>query len=134
MKRVFMWMAWSAFVWGNESFITMEEYGEELYKNPRGIGCIACHGESGKGKVIATYKEKGKLKVLRGPDIRNLDFKVFYERTLQDKGVMPKYHLTNDEIKAIYLYLKTRTNIPEPRTKDVQTGQVEAKSDEENAP
>ncbi len=134
MKRVFIWMVFSIFIWGNESFITMEEYGEELYKNPRGIGCIACHGESGKGEVIATYKEKGKLKVLRGPDIRNLDFKTFYDRTLQDRGVMPKYHLTNDEIKAIYLYIKTRANIPNSKVSNMEVNQIENTNDNQNAP
>lgn len=110
MVRILFLVAWSALFYGTESFITMEEYGQELYKNPRGIGCVACHGPRGTGEVIATYKEKGKIKVLRSPDITRLDFKDFYERTLQDKGVMPKYHLTNEEIQAIYLYLKTLTS------------------------
>lgn len=92
-----------------DSFITTEEYGQELYKNPRGIGCIQCHGINGKGKVIATYKEKDKQKTLRGPDITKLDFKTFKTKTLQDKGVMPKYYLTDEEIQAIYLFLKKQS-------------------------
>lgn len=92
----------------DESFITIEEYGQELYKNPRGIGCIQCHGDNGRGKTIAIYKEKGKQKILKGPDITKLDFKTFKARTLQDRSVMPKYHLTDEEIEAIYLFLQQK--------------------------
>lgn len=90
----------------DDSFITPEEYGQELYKNPRGIGCIKCHGDNGKGQVIAIYKEKGKQKVLRAPDITTLPFASFKEKTLKDKGVMPKYYLTDEELQAIYLFLQ----------------------------
>jgi argininosuccinate synthase len=44
-----------------ESFISNLEYGQMLYKNPRGIGCIKCHGDNGKGKLIATYRIRFEL-------------------------------------------------------------------------
>ena len=90
----------------DESFITPEEYGQELYRNPRGIGCIKCHGETGQGRVIATYKEKGQKKTIIGPNITHLDFETFKTRTLLDRGVMPKYHLTDEELRAIFFYIQ----------------------------
>lgn len=98
----------------DDSFITIEEYGGDLYKNPRGIGCVYCHGEDGRGKQIATYKHKGQIKVLVGPDITHLDFENFYRKTLTDKGVMPKYHLTDEEIRAIYVYLRSKNSHNQP--------------------
>ncbi|WP_158654701.1 MULTISPECIES: c-type cytochrome [unclassified Helicobacter] len=110
MKQAWLVLMLCIFMYSkDESFITTEEYGQELYKNPRGIGCIQCHGKKGEGKIIAIYKEKGKQKVLRGPDITKLDFQTFKIKTLQDKSVMPKYHLTGEEIEAIYLFLKQST-------------------------
>ncbi|CBG39902.1 c-type cytochrome [Helicobacter mustelae] len=93
-----------------ESFITIEEYGKELYKNPRGIGCIHCHGSDGRGGVIASYKHKNIPKILKAPDITVLDFETFKKRTLMDKGVMPKYHLTDTELQAIFAFLHSNLN------------------------
>ncbi len=109
MKRFFLILMGAVAVsLAEESFITIEEYGKELYKNPRGIGCIACHGESGKGKVIATYREKNIQKTLKSPDITQLSFQDFSANTLKDQGVMPKYHLTKEELQAIYNYLQSK--------------------------
>ena len=62
------------------SFITDYEYGRELYKNPRGIGCNECHGEKAEGMIIARYKSKGKditypaLPInINHPDIKRLN-------------------------------------------------------------
>ena len=43
-----------------ESFISDYEYGQMLFKNPRGIGCNKCHGENGEGSLIATKKDFNK--------------------------------------------------------------------------
>lgn len=89
-----------------DSFITHKEYGKQLYSYPRGgIGCIKCHGESGDGLEIAKYIENGKEKILKAPNISNLDFESFVKGTKKDSGVMPKYYLTNEEIEAIYDYI-----------------------------
>ena len=104
-----------------DDFITNFEYGEMLYKNPRGIGCIKCHGDDAKEEIIAKYidDKTGKTKALIAPNIKKVSFKVFYERLKYSKvlrkgkfktlhySVMPKYtYLTDSEIKAIYNYIK----------------------------
>lgn len=104
-KKKLIFLFFSFLLAKEESFITLEEHGKELYKNPKGIACIHCHGEKGKGKIIAKYKHKDAIKYLKGPDITTLDFKTFREKTLIDKGIMPKYYLTDTELKAIYAFL-----------------------------
>jgi len=103
-----------------ESFISNFEYGQMLYKNPRGIGCIKCHGDNGKGKLIATYvnDKTGEVEKIVAPDITKVSYKIFYNRIKYSKvlkkgkfkalnySVMPKYnYLVDDEIKSIYNYL-----------------------------
>lgn len=92
------------------SFITEGEYGEMLYKNPRGIGCDLCHGIDGKGKFIASYKHKGENIQVSAPNIIGLDFKHFKNAINKNKSksIMPKYFLTDEEINSIYHYLKTK--------------------------
>jgi len=110
------------------SFITKEEYGKALYENPRGIGCHKCHGDDAKGSFIASYKHKKKKEkekksyTISAPDIRSIDFKLFKKvinylplskvdkKVLNRKknhiSIMPKYFLTDSELKSIYFYLK----------------------------
>ena len=90
---------------GDDSFITQYEYGQMLYKNPRGIGCVHCHGRHGKGGYIATYKEDGKKIVLRGPDIRHVDLKSLKKALEKRYRIMPTYFLTDKEIAALHTYL-----------------------------
>jgi len=89
----------------DSSFITDKEYASQLYHSPRGIGCYKCHGEKGEGKVIATYKDKGEKKSFAPPAINQLKA-VDFERALKErqKG-MPRYFLTDEEIRMLYLYL-----------------------------
>lgn len=89
-----------------EGFISFKDYGKNLYKNPRGIGCDKCHGVNGEGGIIASYTHKGKPKTLNAPSIKNLEFSIF-RKALDSKkiGVMPNYYLTDKEIEAIYFYL-----------------------------
>ncbi len=88
-----------------DSFITEQEYAEHLYENPRGIGCDKCHGKRGEGSVIARYKDKGKNKELKTGEINSIDFEAFRLALQERRGVMPKYFLTAQEIKALYDYL-----------------------------
>ncbi|CAM3638707.1 c-type cytochrome [Helicobacter sp. UBA3407] len=90
-----------------ESFITTLEYGKMLYTNPRGIGCVECHGRFGEGQQIANYIHKRKGKTLQGPRINNLSFREFENALQKTKKVMPKYYLTSNEIEAIYKYLES---------------------------
>lgn len=92
----------------NESFITPQEYGASLYEYPRGIGCIKCHGAIGEETLLATYTHKGKQKTLLVPRINNLELFNFKTALNQDKGIMPKYNLTDEEIQAIYLYISSK--------------------------
>nr|WP_181882214.1 cytochrome c [Helicobacter aurati] len=88
-----------------ETFITQQEYGKQLYNNPRGISCKSCHGEFGKGQQLAQYKHKGKLQEIYAPDITELDISRFKKKLYSNRGVMPKYYLTDSEIEAIYEYI-----------------------------
>ena len=93
-------------------FITNYEYGQMLYKNPRGIGCIKCHNEDAKGKLIATYKTKhGEIKKIIAPSITKIsydDFKAKLTKVSDSRSIMPSYFLTNDEMKQIYFYITHR--------------------------
>lgn len=93
-------------LFATESFITQEEYARQLYYNPRGIGCDRCHGERGEGKLVAEYAHKGKNKAFRGPAIHSLDFDSFSKALQRRKSGMPRYFLTDSEIKALYFYLQ----------------------------
>ncbi len=92
----------------NNLFITNYEYGQMLYKNPRGIGCIKCHGKDGEGQFIARYTHKKKVIEIHSPSIQNISLKKFM-KTLKSssnsKKIMPTYFLTNDEMKQIHNYI-----------------------------
>ena len=87
------------------TFITDMEYAAQFYKNPRGIGCQHCHGAKGEGKLIANYSHEGEKKSFSGPAINKLDFVTFFNQVNERKRGMPRYFLTQKEIKALYLYL-----------------------------
>jgi len=89
----------------SSTFITPMEYASQLYKNPRGIGCQKCHGDNGEGRIIANYVHRKKKKSFVGPQINNIAFSEFYRVLNQRKRGMPRYFLTDEEIKALYLYL-----------------------------
>lgn len=93
-----------------ESFITKMEYAKMLYSNPRGIGCILCHGKKGEGSVIAKYKNKGKVKELIAPPINKLSKKKFFKALRGSNSVMPRYFLTKDEIEVLYFYVTSEVN------------------------
>jgi len=104
-----------------ESFITKYEYGEMLYKNPRGIGCVKCHKRNGTGGLISTYKDKfGEEKTIFAPPINKLSLDKFeqilikqnYSKTrngekLQKNRVifMPTYFLVEEEVKSLHYYI-----------------------------
>lgn len=104
-------------LYASESFITKEEYAKQLYHNPRGIGCHLCHGESGEGKTIANYEEKNIQKSFAGPAIKESDFDRFYHVLNKRNRGMPRYFLTDNEIKALYYYLQIINKKPENGSK-----------------
>jgi mono/diheme cytochrome c family protein len=94
---------------GDSDFITDLEYGEMLYNNPRGVSCASCHGYSGEGKDIVGYLGKDdKIITIRGVDIRHKEFKELKKILARNHPIMPKYYLTDEEIKAIYDYLASK--------------------------
>ncbi|MGA1931110.1 c-type cytochrome [Arcobacter sp. YIC-464] len=113
----------------DNTFITKYEYGKMLYNNPRGIGCNTCHGDDAKGKKIVsfshTYRKKTYECDLVAPSIKKADYKVFSkkinskrnpskkfakeevcEKLIYYANVMPTYFLVEEEIAAIYYYVK----------------------------
>ncbi len=102
------------------------EYSSLLYKNPRGIGCNKCHGEKGGGKLIARYKESRRIKEgekiitlkvpkeFRAPAINKLPYERFKKALESSILGMPKYYLTQKEIKALYFYLQ-QVNLEEKK-------------------
>ena len=97
------------------SFITPMEYSSQLYKNPRGIGCQHCHGESGEGRLVANYVHKKVKKSFSGPAINNLSFDDFYKALNVRKKGMPRYFLTKKEIKALFFYLQEKKVIQDAK-------------------
>lgn len=90
-------------------FITDYEYGQMLYKNPRGIGCIQCHGKYGEKQFFAKYTHKGKEIEIYIPSIQNLTLQKFQTKLKSNRNttsIMPTYFLTNEEINSIYNYIK----------------------------
>ena len=115
----------------DNSFITKYEYGKMLYKNPRGISCVKCHGENARGKKIASFvhiRNKKKYNcVIKSDDITNISYEDFLTtldprlekpkkkfpkneicNKLTYRNSMPTYFLTNEELDSIYFYLKNK--------------------------
>ena len=113
----------------NNSFITKYEYGKMLFNNPRGIGCNKCHGDDARGKRIVNFKHEHDKKIydcsLVAPDIKDIEYATFSEKVNSKKNpnfkfdkeqvcdkliyyanVMPTYFLVEEEIEAIYYYIK----------------------------
>jgi mono/diheme cytochrome c family protein len=106
MKR--LWLLFPIFLLAQEDFISHYEYGEMLYANPRGISCSQCHGESGEGKIIVEYRDIDGKQALKGSDIRNDSLSSMIQSVNNYHKVMPRYYLTNEEVKAIYDYLQIK--------------------------
>lgn len=95
-------------VYAQASFITPMEYASQLYKNPRGIGCFKCHGEYGEGKIIAHYIHKKKEQKFSAPAINMLDYKTFSDALNKRLVGMPRYFLTDKEIRSLYFFLQEK--------------------------
>ena len=99
-----------------------------LYNNPRGIGCVKCHGKNANGKTIISfdhqYRDKKYKCKLITPSIKNIDYKQFYKKVngkssvkktfkndeicqklIYNADIMPTYFLVDEEIEAIYYYI-----------------------------
>lgn len=115
--RIFMiLLAFYAFAFTQDNerkdFLTQFEYGRALYKNPRGIGCIQCHGVNGDGGVISSITQNGKIKYITAPKIRGVNFIKFESALKNPKGLMPSYNLTPSELLALYIFLNPNFKLP----------------------
>ncbi|MDU7692975.1 MAG: cytochrome c [Helicobacter sp.] len=118
--RILAFLLLFGLLFGDDDFLTIEEYGKELYANPRGISCKACHGDTGEGKIISTYTDKnGKTRILQTKSIKDLDFRAFKARLKRQKssGFMPIYYLRDSEIAAIYHFINKSKDKQEGATK-----------------
>jgi len=105
LKRILILTLLINFSFG-EDFISEFEYGQMLYKDPRGVSCASCHGTLGEKTFIASYKDKnGTLVEFYSPDIRKLGLKRFKKALAKGGRLMPRYYLTNSETEAIYKYI-----------------------------
>jgi mono/diheme cytochrome c family protein len=95
----------------NEDFISHYEYGEMLYDQPRGVSCAECHGESGEGRIIVEFRDIHGKKILRGPDIRKETLTSMINSVNSYHKIMPRYYLTDEEVKAIYDYLQEKNTV-----------------------
>ncbi|RDU60836.1 cytochrome c [Helicobacter sp. MIT 14-3879] len=116
MKIILLISFFNVFLFSDENirkeFLTQYEYGKALYKKPRGIGCIECHGRNGEGSVISYIKQKNKNKPIIAPNIRGVGFIKFESALKNGKGVMPRYNLTASEMLALYIYLNPNFKQP----------------------
>ena len=106
MKRLLFLLP--LYLFSNEDFISHYEYGQMLYDNPRGVSCSQCHGENGEGEIIVEYRDIHGKKRLKGSDIRLESLDSMIKSVNQYHKIMPRYYLTNEEVKAIYDYLEKK--------------------------
>jgi mono/diheme cytochrome c family protein len=92
----------------DEDFISHYEYGQMLYNNPRGVSCAQCHGKSGEGCTIVKFRDTHGKQALKGPDIRTYSLESMIGSVNSYHPVMPRYYLTDEEVKAIYDYLQEK--------------------------
>lgn len=69
--------------------------------------CATCHGADGKGQ--SAMGKKMNLRDLGSPEVQKQTDQQLYDWTAAGKGKMPAYKdkLTNDEIKALVVHMRT---------------------------
>jgi len=98
-------------LWGQEDFISHYEYGEMLYANPRGVSCSQCHGKSGEGQTIVEFRDIHGKQDLKGSDIRKDTLIDMINAVNTYHEIMPRYYLTDEEVKTIYDYLQKKNEV-----------------------
>ena len=106
-----LWILLPLMLWGEEDFISHYEYGEMLYANPRGVSCAQCHGQSGEGQTIVEFRDIHGKQALRGSDIRKNSLDEMIKAVNTYHKIMPRYYLTDEEVKAIYDYLQKKNEV-----------------------
>ena len=105
----------------DEDFISHYEYGEMLYQNPRGVSCQQCHGESGEGTTIVEFRDIHGKQAIRGSDIRKASLQTIIHAISNYHKIMPRYYLTDEEVKAIYDYLQEKNKGYLSQSKEINT-------------
>jgi mono/diheme cytochrome c family protein len=108
--KILLYLCVPLLLWSQEDFISDYEYGEMLYANPRGVSCSQCHGKSGEGTTIVEYRDIHGKQALKGSDIRKESLSSMIHSVNAYHKVMPRYYLTDEEVKAIYEYLKVKNS------------------------
>ena len=121
MRR--LWMLLPLMLWGQEDFISHYEYGEMLYANPRGVSCAQCHGKSGEGQTIVEFRDIDGKKALKGSDIRKDSLDDMIKAVNNYHKIMPRYYLTDEEVKAIYDYLQKKNEVYLSKLKETNSTQ-----------
>lgn len=103
-----LWLFLPLMLWGGGDFISDYEYGQMLYANPRGVNCSECHGKSGEGQIIVEYRDIHGKQVLQGSDIRKESLSSMIKSVNSYHKIMPRYYLTDEEVRAMYDYLKIK--------------------------
>ena len=98
------------FICASEDFISHYDYGKMLYESPRGVSCVQCHGLSAEGKTIVEYDTKKGMNHIDGPDIRSVSLNNMIKSLNRNHAIMPRYYLTEHEVRAIYDYLQKRNS------------------------
>ncbi len=126
LRALILLIFWIGLVFA-EDFISEFEYGQMLYKDPRGVSCASCHGKLGKGEFIASFKDKNGTDIeFFGADIRGLGLKKFKRAVEKGGRIMPRYYLTDKEIEAIYKYVVQVNKIEKDAKKTEQNGTVDS--------
>ena len=118
-----LWLLLPLMVWAEEDFISHYEYGEMLYANPRGVSCAQCHGKSGEGQTIVEYRDIHGKQALKGSDIRRNTLAEMINAVNTYHQIMPRYYLTDEEVKAIYDYLQQKNHEYLSRFEETNTTQ-----------
>ncbi len=107
MKRLLLFVL-PLLLGANEDFISHYEYGEMLYNNPRGVSCSQCHGKDGAGTTIVEFRDIHGKQAIKGSDIRTKSLQTMIKSVNSYHEIMPRYYLTEEEVKAIYDYLQKK--------------------------
>jgi len=112
----------------DEDFISHYEYGEMLYNNPRGVSCSQCHGASGEGTTIVEFRDIHGKQAIKGSDIRKESLQAMINSVNNYHKIMPRYYLTNEEVKAIYDYLQEKNRVYLSQSQETNTTQQKTDS------
>jgi mono/diheme cytochrome c family protein len=109
MRKGFVLSIFLVSLWG-EDFINKFEYGEMLYKNPRGVSCEGCHGTKGEGKKLGRVQKQKREINITAPNISKATVEDVKKGLRIRKSVMPTYFLTDTEVDAIVYYVKKQND------------------------